>query len=107
MRAIDADEFKEKLKDRADKLYASIAKGATYPSQGLFDGLSYAQCVADGMPTVDAEPVRHGYWIDMGDFESCSVCHKTHLKEFQSYYAKVVWLKTPYCAQCGAKMDGK
>lgn len=56
MRAIDADGFKEKLKDRADKLYANIANGATYPSQGWFDGLSYAQCVVDGMPTVDAGP---------------------------------------------------
>ena len=47
-----------------------------------------------------------GEWIDMGDFEKCSVCKATHLKEFQSYYGKVAWIKTPYCPQCGARMKG-
>ena len=47
-----------------------------------------------------------GAWIDMGDFEKCSVCKATHLKEFQSYYGKVTWIKTPYCPQCGARMKG-
>ena len=47
-----------------------------------------------------------GEWIDMGDFEKCSVCKATHLKEFQSYYGKVTWIKTPYCPQCGARMKG-
>ena len=56
-------------------------------------------------PTVDAEPVRHGHWVDMGDFEQCSVCHGTQLKEIQTYYGKATWIKTPYCPNCGAKMD--
>ena len=47
-----------------------------------------------------------GEWIDMGDFEQCSVCKGTHLKEFQSYYGKVTWIKTPYCPSCGARMKG-
>lgn len=59
------------------------------------------------------EPLRHlcygrpqGEWIDMGDFEKCSVCKGTHLKKFQSYYGKVTWIKTPYCPSCGARMKG-
>ena len=59
----------------------------------------------DDAPTVDAEPVRHGHWVDMGDFEQCSVCHGTQLKEIQTYYGKATWIKTPYCPNCGAKMD--
>ena len=47
-----------------------------------------------------------GEWIDMGDFEQCSVCKGTRLKEFQSYYGKVTWIKTPYCPSCGARMKG-
>ena len=47
-----------------------------------------------------------GEWIDMGDFEQCSVCKGTHLKEFQSYYGKATWIKTPYCPSCGARMKG-
>lgn len=57
-------------------------------------------------PTVDAVPVRHGKWIDMGDFEQCSVCTATRLKEVQTMYGKALWIKTNYCPQCGAKMDG-
>ena len=47
-----------------------------------------------------------GEWIDMGDFEQCSVCKGTRLKEFQSYYGKTTWIKTPYCPNCGARMKG-
>ena len=48
---------------------------------------------------------RWGRWIDMGDFEQCSVCHGTHLKVVQTYYGEATWVKTPYCHNCGAKMD--
>lgn len=51
------------------------------------------------------EDVRHGHWVDMGDFESCSVCNGTHLKEYQTYYGKCLWVKSDYCPHCGAKMD--
>lgn len=56
------------------------------------------------MATLRLRP-RHGKWIDMGDFEQCSACHGTYLKEFQSYYGKATWAKTPYCPFCGAKME--
>ena len=56
-------------------------------------------------PKVDAVPVVHGHWIDGGDFEQCSVCTGTHLKEFSTYYGKVKWVKTKYCPNCGACMD--
>jgi len=57
-------------------------------------------------PSIDIEQKR-GEWIDMGDFEQCSVCKGTHLKEFQSYYGKTTWIKTPYCPNCGADMRGE
>jgi len=60
-----------------------------------------------GMPAADVEPVKHGHWISEGDFEQCSVCKATHLKEFTSYYGKTTWIKTPRCPQCGARMDEK
>ena len=49
---------------------------------------------------------EHGEWVDMGDFEQCSVCKGTHLKEFQSYYGETTWIKTPDCPNCGAEMKG-
>lgn len=65
---------------------------------------AYVIGTLEEVPTV--EPKR-GEWIDMGDFEQCSVCKGTHLKEFQSYYGKTTWIKTPYCPNCGADMKGK
>lgn len=55
------------------------------------------------MPSVD--PVVHGHWIDMGDVEQCSSCKGTRLKEFNSFYGNVTWIRTAYCPHCGAKMD--
>lgn len=56
-------------------------------------------------PTVDAEPVRHGHWIDaypkiepnpMFQYGICSVCG---YEQSVSKYLK-------FCPNCGAKMDG-
>ena len=51
------------------------------------------------LPTVEAEPVRHGHWID-NDIDSeawnfCSVCGEQAIDNYD------------YCPNCGAKMDGK
>ena len=43
-----------------------------------------------------------GEWIDMGDFEQCSACKGTHLKEVQTYYGKATWIKTNFCPNCGS-----
>ncbi len=53
-------------------------------------------------PTVDAEPVRHGRWLDIcktdARLRECSVCHN-----WQVHYEKYI---PKYCPECGAKMDG-
>ena len=46
-------------------------------------------------PTIDAEPIRHGRWIDCSNGWMCSEC------EQDNTYDK------PYCPNCGAKMDGE
>ena len=55
--------------------------------------------VIDNMPTIDAEPVRHGRWIKKEwegyePFYLCSECNKLHNQDYH------------YCNNCGAKMDG-
>ena len=56
------------------------------------------------MPTIEAEPIRHGHWIkDTGIWDlihpagqfTCSVCNRS-----TGYGAP------PWCMYCGAKMDG-
>ena len=50
----------------------------------------------DDAPTIDAEPIKHGHWINTGSGEECSVC-----REIQYGYDSF----RNYCAYCGAKMD--
>lgn len=53
----------------------------------------------DEMPAIEAEPVRHGHWINQDaiapGFSSCSVCGVWYLTE-EAFN---------YCPNCGAKMD--
>lgn len=90
MRLIDADAL----------IYRVMGNGLKPITEQIFRKL------IDDAPTIDAVEVVRGEWIDMGDFEQCSVCRGTRLKEFQSYYGKTTWIKTPYCPNCGAKMKG-
>lgn len=86
MRLIDADAYLQKL--RADPLYYFVER---YGVEGTIEA----------MPTIDAEPRRHGKWIyvpacegaDFG-FYKCSLCGEPS------------WFKENYCANCGAKMEG-
>ena len=48
---------------------------------------------------------KHGHWVSVAEFEQCSICHGTRLKEIQTYYGKAIWIKTSYCPHCGAKME--
>ena len=76
MRLIDADAFRKDLS-----------------SIGIKDAYVYA--LLDSAPTVDAEPIRHGYWIDVngdGSLWRCSVCGETQC------------CNSNYCGDCGAKM---
>lgn len=59
--------------------------------------------VIDEMPAVDAEPVRHGHWINRGyvcgEYKwECSVCGESEWR------GSTIGLY--YCPNCGAKMEG-
>lgn len=61
----------------------------------------------DKQPTVDAVPVVHGYWTTKRTWQHdgeiyCSACD--HDAPTEGDYRQV---KTNYCPNCGAKMDGK
>ena len=57
----------------------------------------------DDMPTVDAEPIKYGEWID-GAFENskrCSVCGK-YATKIHNYNEPI--FDYVLCPYCGAKM---
>ena len=65
-------------------------------------------------PTVDAKPVRHGYWIDAyKNYETakCSECGCSYEVTFEGNANAVLWDGFneffKFCPNCGAKMDAK
>ena len=50
----------------------------------------------DNTPTID--PVKHGNWVSKNGWVSCSVCGLEPPNETNT--------ETPYCPNCGARMDG-
>ena len=64
----------------------------------------------EDFPTADVAPVRHGRWYSRGGRFRCSVCdNKAFLKDIGGtggWSHEYEQQKSPYCPNCGAKMDG-
>ena len=86
-RLIDADALKKK--------YEPYESFDGFPMEGLF-------FILDNAPTIEAEPVKRGKWIEINaahaDYLACSVCKS----EYGGYSAA----DFDYCPNCGARMDG-
>lgn len=87
MRLIDADMCMEKIKDMP----------ITY------DAETVQRCieVLSNAPTIDAEPVRHGKWIDE-TFKPWGLVHHPFKCNLCGEHAEFA---SPYCPNCGARMD--
>lgn len=94
MRLIDADVFEKNM----DKEFAIVP-----------DPLYAVDKALEETPTIEAEPVRHGRWIPLEydgyadgspvwDLWECSECQEEHSGDEDTL--------TPYCPNCGARMDG-
>lgn len=93
MRLIDADAF--------NHFDYSCFDGQL--SEDAIQGMDTVLNVIDTAPTIDAEPVRHGHWIEVDRWTpevfACSVCgEETNDTSFGVPRAN-------YCPNCGAKMD--
>ena len=96
-RAIDADDLMVYLHCRMGQIPCD--------EYGLYLLADVAEYVAK-MPTIEAEPVKHGEWRGWGkggtyhyeNYGTCSVCHED--AEIGTKYRN-------YCPNCGARMDGE
>lgn len=77
-----------------------------YAAESEFDeeDASKIRWLISHIPTVDAEPARHGRWLETDYFDAhkvpiyqCSNC----FREVADHYIKC----HKYCLHCGAKMD--
>lgn len=61
-------------------------------------------------PTIDAIPVVHGRWVSLTECSNagvyCSICHKKVYKEDYAYCKRKNKLRSDFCPNCGARMDG-
>lgn len=94
MRLIDADELMELYADTEDIHFAVYNVPIPVVRQNILD-----------MPTIEAEPVRHGEWFSRyarhwKGRDECSECGY-HEKDHRDLS------HMKYCPNCGAKMDGE
>ena len=71
---------------------------APYEENDFSQQMDVILAIVDAQPTADVVEVRHGRWLDVrGENRSlnwkCSLCTKRTLQ------------KSPYCPNCGARMD--
>lgn len=61
------------------------------------------------MPTVDAELVRHGHWVENNGRYGwyCSQCKKENNYAYHYNENNAIELQDHYCPYCGAKMGGE
>lgn len=81
--------------------------GARYIQKPQFLDTEEALAIIDSQPTADVVEVKHGKWHLLDECANegvyCSVCHK---KVYRTEYANQK-IKSKFCPNCGAKMDGK
>lgn len=103
MRLIDADAFVKKHTELADYFHAigNERLAGFHCKLAAIIGNEFV------VPTVDAEPVRHGRWIPNGAGGwHCSECHATDdYAYFKTYGGLTGEQQDLYCPNCGARMD--
>lgn len=79
-----------------------------YP-EGMFDCEDVVSSV-ENAPAADVAPVRNGRWIALTDCSNvgvyCSVCQKKVYKEDYAWCNRKNKIRSLYCPNCGARMDG-
>ena len=97
-RLIDADRALEIVRDQ----------GIAHPN--AYHLTNYATFILREAPTVDAVEVVHAEWISWKEADNlipspdrheCSICH-----DAAQVLVNGLELLSPYCPNCGAKMDG-
>jgi len=97
MRLIDADAAKSRIIEEATKTFSEMNIQTFVIAAGM---ANMFDC-EDDFPTIDAEPVKHGKWIDRRCDIECSSCGEEYSDEIFLMRGKI-----NYCPNCGAKMDG-
>ena len=105
MRLIDADALNEELSSLGMTI-TGLRAGKGVLNEFMMEYRKSVLQIVEDAPTIEAEPVRHGKWIekrqmiawcddDVDVYYTCSACEADSPCEY------------PFCPNCGAKMDLK
>jgi hypothetical protein len=82
--------------DAIDKMYVPIAP-VLCGDDVHYEWVAFVEDINE-LPTVDAEPVRHGKWIEYPTADGMNQCSACGILRFG---------ESNYCPNCGARMDEK
>lgn len=112
MRLIDADALIHEIRNRTAHIIFRgcqtmiTGKDSCNPAEwtrGYEQGVKDVVCKFEFAPTIDAEPVKRGRWVNVEDrpfmIYACSQCGE------KWGYGTVIHCH--YCPNCGARMDGE
>ena len=114
-RMIDANALMASLRESLDEL-RKIGDGLSYhEDKQICNGqiCTFLEAImrVREQPTVDAVEVVHGHWVSLTECSNagvyCSVCNKKVYKEDYAWCNRKNKLRSNYCPNCGAKMDGE
>jgi len=95
MRLINADELHTRFKEIS---FGDLTGDELAMVMKFYD-------MINNTPTIDAEPVRHGQWIEDGPGWICSYCGTEFKDEIEFVKLDYDYYMPHYCPHCGAKMD--
>ena len=95
MRLIDAD----KLLEKTECLFKDLNSTEDYMGIGYNHGVGDSIAIIKNAPTIEAEPVKHGKWINDNHRTKCSFRCSNCDEQYISYPGEF-----KYCPNCGMRM---
>lgn len=114
MRLIDADAYTQEINNRIEAAIKwgknAIDEEIKTRAEQAIATFCEASLTAKKMPTIEAEPIRHGEWVHIDPNYEDSDVRCTNCNEVFNYIDGVCYLvlgtELPHrCPNCGAKMD--
>ena len=102
MRLIDAEKLAEVLNRYLAAPHVQLRNSDI--SVGLRMGIKTCLTFLNNAKTIEAEPVRHGRWIDKGEYAVCTECGGRSGTQYDG--VEPIPLMTQFCPNCGCHMDG-
>ena len=76
-----------------------------YDTPGINLTAEKLEAAINGIPAADVAPVRHGRWIDKGEYAVCTECGGRSGTQYDG--VEPIPLMTQFCPNCGANMESE